>query len=58
MMRRREFIAGLGAAAWPIMARAQQAGKLPTMGCSRRSERLCHFACRAGIIAGLSGSSP
>lgn len=32
-MRRREFISGVGCATvWPLLARAQQAGKIPTVG--------------------------
>lgn len=34
-MRRRKFIAMVGAAAWPVVARGQQAGKLPTYRADR-----------------------
>jgi hypothetical protein len=43
-MRRREFIAGLGAAAWPLAARAQQQTRMPRIGVfSYESENDIHF---------------
>ena len=61
-MRRREFIAFLGsaAAAWPLAARGQQAGKLPTIGFlgatpSVESQRVAAFVKRLRELAWIDG---
>ena len=61
-MRRREFIAGLGSgAAWPVVARAQQQAKLPTIGflgsatASTESERVAAFAQRLRELGWIDG---
>jgi len=62
MIKRREFITGLGrAAAWPVVARAQQAAKLPTIGfmgsatASTESERVAAFAQRLRELGWIDG---
>src|SRR5215468_9629576 len=51
MIRRREFIAGIGsAAAWPVVARAQQA-TMPVIGLLRDSPPAASFL--AGLQQGL-----
>jgi putative ABC transport system substrate-binding protein len=53
-MRRREFIAGLGsAAAWPLAARAQQAGKLWRIGFIGGASRASTAELWPGIPQGL-----
>jgi len=62
-MRRREFITLLGraAAAWPLAARAQQAGKLPTIGFlgantpSADSQRTAAFVQRLRELGWIDG---
>jgi putative ABC transport system substrate-binding protein len=56
MMRRREFITLIGgvAAAWPLAARAQQAGKLPTIGYLGSSTALHQSVWVAAFVQRLS----
>jgi putative ABC transport system substrate-binding protein len=61
-MRRRTFIAGLGsAAAWPVVARAQQAAKLPTIGFlgsaspSSEAKRVAVFSQRLRELGWIEG---
>jgi putative tryptophan/tyrosine transport system substrate-binding protein len=63
-MRRREFISLLGgAAAWPLAARAQQAGKLPIIGFLGQStswaesERAAKFAQRLRELGWIEGQA-
>ena len=63
MMKRREFITLLGgaAASWPIAARAQQPGKLPTIGVlggathSAESQRVAALVQRLGELGWIEG---
>jgi putative tryptophan/tyrosine transport system substrate-binding protein len=62
-VKRREFITLVGgaAAAWPITARAQQGGKLPTVGVLLAGTRITHgqwadaFAQRLRELAWVDG---
>ena len=52
-MRRREFIAGLGAAAWPMVARAQR-DVIPAVGVLNGQSPKTYRQLAAQIVGGLS----
>jgi putative ABC transport system substrate-binding protein len=53
-MRRRAFIAGLcGAAAWPLLARAQNSGKVPHIGFLGLATPLTFAPRLGGLLQGL-----
>jgi hypothetical protein len=54
-MRRREFIAGLGAAAWPLVARAEP--KMPVIGVLSGTGPDCPQDTRKAFVLGLSEAS-
>jgi len=59
-VKRREFIALVGAAAWPVAARSQQSGKLPTIGFlgaapSIEGQRVAAFVQRLRELAWIDG---
>jgi hypothetical protein len=64
-IERRKFLATLGgaAAAWPLAARAQQAGKLPTIGYlgastpPAQSERTAAFVQRLRELGWIEGDA-
>ena len=56
-LQRREFIAGLGSAAvWPVVARAQQAGRLRRIGVLVNAWRMIR-KCRPGLRRSGKGSA-